>query len=86
MLQEFGNVFKIRIPSFLCRVQTVSVKGSFQYNGNFLYRPSYSLFWNEIHGFDRPPFVVKFSSTETGIRRETLFFHWKCRFSTIIEN
>ncbi|KAL3054373.1 hypothetical protein OYC64_006658 [Pagothenia borchgrevinki] len=57
---------------FLYRVQTVSVKGSFQYDGSFFYRPSYSLIWWKIHVFDRPPFVVKFSSTETAVKEFVL--------------
>ncbi|XP_033934241.1 deoxyribonuclease-1-like isoform X2 [Pseudochaenichthys georgianus] len=58
---------------FLYRVQTVSVKGSFQY---FPYRYSYRLAhsqrWSEIHVFERPPFVVKFSSTETDVEEFVL--------------
>ncbi|KAK5914730.1 hypothetical protein CgunFtcFv8_009145 [Champsocephalus gunnari] len=53
---------------FLYRVQTVSVKSSFQYFPNrYFYRLAHSLRWSEIHVFDRPPFVVQFSSTETDV-------------------
>ncbi|XP_010788302.1 deoxyribonuclease-1-like [Notothenia coriiceps] len=42
---------------FLYRDQKVSVKGSFQYTGT---------------GFNRPPFVVQFSSTETAVKEFVL--------------
>ncbi|XP_033982024.1 deoxyribonuclease-1-like [Trematomus bernacchii] len=45
------------IPSFLCRDETVTVTDSFQYNDK---------------GFSRPPFVVKFSSTQTAVKEFVL--------------
>ncbi|XP_034084701.1 deoxyribonuclease-1-like [Gymnodraco acuticeps] len=58
---------------FLYRVQTVSVKGSFQYFPyRYFFKLAHSQRWSEIQVFERPPFVVKFSSTQTDVEEFVL--------------